>query len=353
MKKILFVTNNLVSGGVENALIQITNHLCDTYDITIYVIFRCSNILLEPLDSRIKVKCLLNFYFRGLSRMLRNLPIRIVDKLLIGDTSQFDLIIAFQFGLPTELLSVHKQNKLAWMHGYDEKSIEYHKKYNEVVFISKEVMDTFINKFPYFKKNVLAYNIINVPDIIAKSNEYFEKSNDKIRFVTVGRLDKLKGIDRIIKAFNKLKEENFDFEFLIVGDGDQFDYLHQIIDQYNLNNQIKLLGLQQNPYKIIKNSDCYICASFSEGLSISVTESIILDVPVITTNVFGMNELLQKDIGGWIVNSDDELFSQIREVLLDSKILCDKSDEMRVLLNDYNIDNRVKKIKKIIDRNIT
>ena len=134
MTKILFVTNHLqYSDGVAKALLNLVNNLEETkYEISICALFRLDKEFVKQFNSNIKVFSVFNGYFRGLSKILKVIPKRFLLKCVVRE--QYDVVVAYQFGYPTELLasSYITTKKIAFMHGYDTSSIKYHKNFNKM-----------------------------------------------------------------------------------------------------------------------------------------------------------------------------------------------------------------------------
>ena len=92
------------------------------------------------------------------------------------------------------------------------------------------------------------------------------------------------------------------------------------IEEYGLKDHVHLLGYDTNPYKYVSKMDVFICASYNEGYSTAVTESIVVGTPVITTDCPGMSEILGDSGAGIIVENSYEGLRDITEALLTGKI---------------------------------
>ena len=83
------------------------------------------------------------------------------------------------------------------------------------------------------------------------------------------------------------------------------------------------MGYKDNPYKYIKNSDLFVCASIAEGFSTAATEALILGVPVCTVEVSGMREMLGENDEYGIVteNNEDALYEGVKKMLTTPDLL--------------------------------
>lgn len=130
------------------------------------------------------------------------------------------------------------------------------------------------------KVNLLASEPI---DSILKEN--------KFRFILVGRLEKHKRQELVIKAFSKLLNE--ECELWILGQGVRNSKLQYLIKRLGLENRIKMLGFDKNPYKYMKEADCFISSSIREGFPNVLIEALACGLPVISTDCHsGPREIL-------------------------------------------------------------
>lgn len=208
------------------------------------------------------------------------------------------------------------------------KNLEHHKnaysKFNEVLCVSKIVKDGVEKKYGVKNAKVI-YNPINREKILKLSNEKIDdiKFTNKFKLVSVGRLSKQKGYDRLLRVFKRLNDEGLDLQLSIIGSGEKYNELNNYIEQNNLKNKVFLLGYRENPYKYVKNSDLFVCSSISEGFSLVIGEAMAIGVPVISVNYPGPNEVLEFGKYGMLVNNDENSLCNGIKMLNDNKKLYD------------------------------
>lgn len=110
-------------------------------------------------------------------------------------------------------------------------------------------------------------------------------NNGKVRYVASGRFAHQKGFDLLVEAFAIVKKQQLEAELYIVGrkDGgceDYYNEVKQLIEKYELQNSVKCVGFQNNPYVYIKYADCFVLSSRWEGLPNVMIESLYLGTPV-------------------------------------------------------------------------
>ncbi|WP_455334902.1 glycosyltransferase [Enterococcus villorum] len=146
----------------------------------------------------------------------------------------------------------------------------------------------------------------------------------KLNLLIVGRLTEKKGIDNAIEAIYLLKKENIDISLKVIGDGEQREYLTQLIKSKDLTNQIELLGWQTQVVvkKYVDLADLILLPSKEastgnkEGIPVSLMEALASGKLVISTFHSGIPEMIQDGKNGWLVQEDDSegLALKIKEV---------------------------------------
>ncbi|NHC03358.1 glycosyltransferase [Acinetobacter sp. 187] len=150
------------------------------------------------------------------------------------------------------------------------------------------------------KHQVYSNNVIDYANILAKSEvkpsvgcEVFEDFNG-LKFINVARLSVEKDQAKLIRAFHHFVQNNeVDVRLYIVGYGPLEQDLQNLISSLKLDNMVHLIGYQSNPYYFIKNSDLFVFSSNYEGQGLVLLESMILNIPVVTTNIAGVQSVIQ------------------------------------------------------------
>ena len=254
-KKILFVNDEMTMGGVARILNTFLRQIDrDKYDIDVLILHKRGELLDEipdginviggtpffntidiPLSScnitNIFSKIILLLYMK--TGLIKNKIKKERKKIL---NKQYDVEFSAKEGFCTIFTAYgDSKKKYHWLHtdysmydctaNYKKLFIDVFSKFNNIIAISKSVSKKFTEKYE-FKNMKVIYNLINTEKIIEKSKE-FEIKNDskKINFISVGRFHNMKGYDRLIDAFAKLKSDiGLDNVTLrLIGNGPDFD----------------------------------------------------------------------------------------------------------------------------------
>ncbi len=134
---------------------------------------------------------------------------------------------------------------------------------------------------------------------------------EDIVLICVGRLEKIKGHDILLKAFGLLKPRKH-VKMLIVGDGPCRQEIDQQIIENGLLQNVRMLGQRNDIPELLNLSDCFVLSSRSEGLSCSIIEAMAAGLPVIATDVGGNSELVVNGENGYLVPPDHARILSLR-----------------------------------------
>lgn len=333
MIKILFFMDTLSEGGAEKVLRTLVNNMDQNkFRITVQTLekvdpgkYLASGIRYKAVN-RCKTslgKRLFSYWIRLCAELKWLYPLYIKD--------DYDIEVAYLECGPTKIMagSTNKKAlKLAWVHcdlqkkeeiaEQAEKLKRYYSAYDKVVCVSENVRDSFREMFGNSPETVVLYNVNDETDIRKKSNAFEVPRAEGANLAAVGRLTNQKGFDRLIEACAFLKRDGCKFHLRILGEGPERAKLEELIRQKQLEDNVELLGFQENPYPYIKAADVVVCSSRYEGLSTVVTESLILGKPIVSTPCTGMGELLGDCEYGLITDdSVDGIYEGIKRMLDD------------------------------------
>ncbi len=148
--------------------------------------------------------------------------------------------------------------------------------------------------------------------------------SDRFRLMTIANLIPGKGIDIVIQAMGRL-ENLTDFSLSIIGDGPERDRLEKLSKSLGVAAHVKFIG-SIPPADIpshLARTDLFILASFSEGRPNVILEAFAAAVPVVASNIDGINELVTHGTTGLLFKAGDpqDLARQIQRLYSDNKLL--------------------------------
>ncbi len=175
----------------------------------------------------------------------------------------------------------------------------------------------------WFEETIHHRHVVVIKNVIALPHAS-KIEHDKFILLFLGRLGKRKGIYDLMDVLVSHKAE-FDgkVQFLFGGDGD-VQQIQAIIKENGLENIAQYQGWVNGEKKehLLNLADAYILPSYNEGLPISVLEAMSYSLPVISTTVGGIPEILKNEENGFIMKPGDKdaIYNAIHTLMKDGKL---------------------------------
>ena len=211
-----------------------------------------------------------------------------------------------------------------------------------------------INKFCFKNSDSISAipNGINVDDLNTFNYDFdfFMEENRYILFV--GRIDPIKGIEYLIKAYKIINKKHKDIKLVIVGTGLYESYIKQISDDKN----IVFIGHVSDKMKlsqIYKNSLMVVLPSLYEALPMVLLEAMACGKPVVASRVGGIPDVIEDGINGFLVEPRDimGLYEKIL-YLIENYSFLKKMGENNVsyVQKHFNLDLMIERTIKVYER---
>ncbi|WP_333596635.1 glycosyltransferase [Chryseobacterium flavum] len=377
-KKILIRIGSLRHGGAEKVLINFLKNLPeDKYDVDL-LINLYTGMYIQEVPSWVKLHYLLKGEMITTNRP-HEIPVKAFRVLyqkmfllfpsllyrFILKNKKYDVEIAAIHGMYRELLSSPQKDskKIIWIQNdifnlkeYTPEIIKQFFRFDKILVISNKLKEEMqkLAKTDKEKQSVIKiFNPIDKEDTIRKAdipiNDY-PFSKNLPTFITIGTVYPQKGYDRLLDVHKKLLKEGLQHQIIIIGDGFDFENIQTKLNQLELQETVKMLGFRSNPYPYLKESDFYVMSSRHEGFPTIIAEALILNKPVVSTDVSGIKDLLQDGKLGIITsNSEDGIYEGMKKFLTDKELA--KKYEMEITATDlpFVLQKSVSHLQEIID----
>ncbi|MBN1314361.1 MAG: glycosyltransferase [Anaerolineales bacterium] len=180
--------------------------------------------------------------------------------------------------------------------------------------------------------------------------------NEQLQITSVGSLIEKKGHEYLIRACGELKNQGINFQTIIIGGGQLDQDLRSLIHELGLINHVSLVGKKSQLW--VKNrlatSDVFVLACINagdlDGIPVSIMEAMAMGVPVISTPVSGIPELVRNEETGLLVPERDPkslaaaIIRIANDPLLQQKIV----KQSRTLIEqEYDITKNVFRLSRI------
>lgn len=374
-KKILFIMPSLAGGGTEKVLIDILRNIdFDRYDISLFLEFG-DGVYMNDIPVNAEVLSLYKSHSIWHDRLFRLLRMfhwyifyhSIVYKYLIRrllKKRRFDTIVSFMEGNALRFHSyvLDKADKhISWIHIDLKKkhwSLDFFRDpenecaaYNHmdrIICVSEDVKRSFLELYPMLSdKCSVIYNPID-RNWILKEAEQKQVDKQKFTICMVGRLNPQKRYDRALAVVKRLKEENFDFELWILGQGDLETDLRAMVATYGINDCVRFLGFKKPPYPYMKAADVFLNTSEAEGYPLVVCEALCLGIPVVGTRISGTSEILENSEYGLLTDeTEDAIFEALKRLMEDKTLLRHYGERASLRANIFEIHTTMIQIYQI------
>lgn len=345
-KHFLLLLNNLRCGGTENQAVLIANELSVKYPTTMLLFSARSKdelFLKERLNQKVSLV--------NLSSRFKLLAV--VKLLWYFMRTKLDYVLTYNS--TSNLLSVfirltnRKANITANVRGYQAHNFKYlsiwGKYVSGVIVNSKEIKNSLVNKYGINKPVLYIKNGVEPVNIKQKVHQEFN-------VLMVGRLNRVKNHFDLLRAANRLKHTPIKFKLVGgIQDNDYSNELHNYVKEHNLEN-VEFCGESSQPSEFYQIADLVIICSKSEGLPNVLLESIIWEIPIISTPVGAIPEVL-KDVKyeAFYKLGDDALLAERIAYFskMESEELTQIKDSLSWIKKEYLIQNRVNSMLQALE----
>ncbi|HYC83380.1 MAG TPA: glycosyltransferase, partial [Candidatus Paceibacterota bacterium] len=157
---------------------------------------------------------------------------------------------------------------------------------------------------------------------LCKKNPSLTEHQSNIWIGSVAELHPNKGLDILIEAVHDIAITHAGFSVVLIGDGEEFNALEKIIRERNLSSVVHLLGRVDNARDYLKAFDIFALPSRKEGFPYALLEAGAAGLPVVTTKVGGIPEIITDQETGILIEpkNKEALAEALLSLLTDSKL---------------------------------
>ena len=299
---ILFIANGLNSGGSERVLSTLVNQLVTHSHYNINVICVNGRESFYPIDNRV------NVVFLDKEKHTHNLFGKMLWIRSFAEKKGIDVVISFivkVYGFAIFSL-LGSGIPIITSERNDPRSFDCLSHWIMRIFlpfsnhhvVQTESIKNFYPQFIQIKTTVIA----NPVNPIMLSQPSVEK---KDVIISVGRLVSQKNHRMMIESFAAIANRHPSYKLVIYGEGPLRDRLQEQITQLRMDERIKLPGRTKEIVKYLNEARIFCMSSTHEGMSNALIEALCIGLPIVTTNVSGVDELIINEENGLVVNAND------------------------------------------------
>ena len=374
--KVLVLHGHLSMGGEERVLLSVLKNLVElNYDVDLLITWnhRENNLFENEIPEKVNYKFLFDNY-NGKNKLIKEIYrirakttyLKKVEKII--KENKYDVIIDYSSNLLKYNNFDIKVPVFAWIHfsltfgeklsaDKIEKYKKQYKKYDKILAICDTMRDEFVEILGMDKNKVeLVYNPIDLEAIRKKAKNIDKKYENYLKqdyFLQVSRLTEQKQPEHLVDIYYKLKQQGIKEKLYFIGNGEKIELIKQKIREYNLENDVVLLGQIENPYPFFKNAKLFVHTAKYEGLPTVLLESLALGTPVVAYDCpTGPKDILGKnsEYGELIpLNDKDTFVEKVYELMNKNEKYENYRKLSLVRANDFSMESNKAKLKELIE----
>ena len=298
-RRVAIFQRDLHLGGVQKSLMNLLNAIDkDKYAIDLYLVDD-TNFYSKNIPSHVTTVTM-----QALPMVVKLLPFSLVRRIfksyIPSTEKEYDIAIDFdgyQHITAMCALAVKACTRVTWFHGNHRARLKtdfryyilWHlqkAKYNffdRAVVVSEGLVD-FVEQDTPFRRNQIHIinNYVDTDEIISLSRQPVDVvlQKDAYHLVSVSRLAPEKGVDNTLRLFAEVLHERSDIDLCVVGGGRDESKLRVLAVDLGIQDSVRFIGPQQNPYAYMSLADGYISTPRSEGQGISTVEATCLGLDI-------------------------------------------------------------------------
>lgn len=374
--KVLVLHGHLSMGGEERVLLSVLKNLVElNYDVDLLITWNHgeNNLFENEIPEKVNYKFLFDNY-NGKNKLIKEIYrirakttyLKKVEKII--KENKYDVIIDYSSNLLKYNNFDIKVPVFAWIHfsltfgeklsaDKIEKYKKQYKKYDKILAICDTMRDEFVEILGMEKNKVeLVYNPIDLEAIRKKAETIYKKYENYLKqdyFLQVSRLTEQKQPEHLVDIYYKLKQQGIKEKLYFIGNGEKIELIKQKIREYNLENDVVLLGQIENPYPFFKNAKLFVHTAKYEGLPTVLLESLALGTPVVAYDCpTGPKDILgqNSEYGELIpLNDKDTFVEKIYELMNKNEKYENYRKLSLVRANDFSMESNKAKLKELIE----
>lgn len=191
--------------------------------------------------------------------------------------------------------------------------------FSRIFWVSKSSLNRYAFSGMLKGKSQVLYNVIDREKLEQRLQEDLASYDYDVVFL--GRFTDQKNPQRVVGILEQLEQRlhpsSKPLHAAMIGDGELYEPIRELIKEKKLEQVIVLPGYMTNPYKALTSAKVCLMASRYEGTPMSVLEAMALGVPVVSTPVDGIADVVESGVTGYLEETDEKLAERLQELLTD------------------------------------
>lgn len=313
-KKVLHVLQSGTFSGAENVVFFICNgELKDEYDF-IYT-SKCGRIESLLKKNNLQYHLMDKLNYKNLKKIINLEKPDIIHSHDIRAT----ILCSMLKGKTKLIAHIHVNNDNMKRLNFKTVALFFSSfRVNHFFWVSHSCFENYIFKKFIKEKSSILQNILSKNDIEKKAISH--ENVEEFDLIYIGRLTYQKNPERLVTIFENLISKNNKIRIAVIGTGELSEIVIKTANKYSKN--IVYYGYKNNPMPLLQKSRCLIMVSRYEGTPMIALESLALGIPIVSTPVDGMCDLIESGYNGYLSDDNEELVLRVLSIIDDDEIRC-------------------------------
>lgn len=351
MKKVLIVVPTLGAGGGEKFVMDLANGMDrSTFQVKILVLYPESGTIFDRFAAE------------------NGLDVIYLDKKLGLDCTMLAKVWRIVRDYAPDVIHSNLDTMLYLLPSYRRQQIKLHtvhtmadKEAAGLQRIVRKIAFWFVGVKPVAISSTVADSICDIYGIrrhkvpvvcngvVCSRYALPKKESKKVRLISVGSLYAVKNFPFLIHCFAAVRQKNANVHLTLVGDGVQRKELETLIRHLGLEQDVTLTGTVADVENYLADADIYVASSIFEGLPLSVLEAMAAGLPVISTNVGGIAEIVHNGRNGMLVEPENQVayIAALERMILDEELRRRYGEASYEIAKEYDVSHMIAGYEKL------
>lgn len=356
MKRVAIVINDLSYGGAQTMLLELVRNInLKKYKIKVFVLYERQNSGIEKEFDNSGVDC--QYLSINKSKGFFSKIMAIITCLKEISMFKPDIVHGHLDTFYAPLYCLLKKKPFIFtVHSFPNRIL--HSKFRfllkklrekrllRIVGCAQCVTDAMVKELGESFKDtgVTIYN-----PIVVSKYQCDNSLRNSCKFVHVGRMESIKNQMLILESFERLHKIHNNLKLIMVGDGPLKNNYIEYTKKQSLEDCIEFLGNRADINCILAKCDYFVLSSNSECCPMSILEAMASGLPIISTDVGGIREVINDAGILYSVGSKDELFSAMKTLYENPSLRNAMKKKAQKIIRDFDVKYIAPKYEKEYD----
>lgn len=250
---------------------------------------------------------------------------------------------------------------LVWSHGYNDLFLGVRRTISRLAFRNADAVIALTEDMKREIQKIWDRDVYVIPNGIdlerfeslsgEETRSKLQIKQEEVIIIYVGRFRPEKGIQYLIQAMDIIRQKEANARLILGGEGPEEENLKRLVEQANLGNCINFIGQIPNEkvHEYMAAADVFVLPSLSEGFPIVSLEAMASGLPIVTTKVRGLPEIVKDGENGFLVEpkNPEQIAEKVLLLLEDEELRKRISENNRARAKEYSWESVIDRLEEV------